>query len=308
LTILVLGNATVDLSYEVDHLPLPGETLLARNKFVDAGGKGLNQAIIAHRAGAVVRFCAPIGDDSAAQVILRHMERDGLDPSHLLRNAGATDESMILIALSGQNAIVSTAHAARSLSPTAARAALGGLISGDLLMMQGNLTRETTLTGLAGARAAGVRTLLNPAPIHFDYGGIWPMVDIAVVNEIEAAHLTNSGNPDAAAARLLAAGSSCVIATLGAAGARLYDENSITPVPAPAVTPVDTTGAGDVICGVLAAGLADGMPVRGALSWAVAAASLSVTRRGTGAAFPSREELVKLRAAVLAISPESVGR
>jgi ribokinase len=300
LTVLVLGNATVDLSYEVDRLPFPGETLLARSKVIDAGGKGLNQAIVAHRAGAVVRFCAPIGEDSAAQVILRHLERDGLDPSHLLRHVGTTDESMILIAPSGENAIVSTADAARSLSPAAARAALDGLTPGDLLVMQGNLTRETTLAGLAGARAAGVRTLLNPAPIHFNYGGIWPLVDIAIVNEIEAVHLTCSGNLDAAAARLLAEGSSCVIVTLGAAGARLYDENSIIPVPAPAVTPVDTTGAGDVVCGVLAAGLANGMSVRAALSWAVAAASLSVTRRGTGTAFPSCAELAELRATVLA--------
>lgn len=300
MTILVLGNATVDLSYEVDRLPLPGETLLARNKFVDAGGKGLNQAIVAHRAGAAVRFCAPIGDDDAAQIILRHLERESLNASHLLRHAGATDESLIFIAPSGENAIVSTADAARSLSPAAARAALGGLVAGDLLMMQGNLAREATLAGLAGAHAAGVRTLLNPAPIHFDYASIWPLVDIAVVNEIEAVQLSSNGDLDTAARGLLAEGSSCIVVTLGAAGARLYHGNSITAVPAPAVKPVDTTGAGDVVCGVLAAGLAEGMPMRAAVGWAVTAASLSVTRRGTGVAFPSRAELAELRAAILA--------
>jgi ribokinase len=299
LTIVVLGNATVDLSYEIDHLPLVGETLLARNKFVDAGGKGLNQAIIAHRAGAPVRFCALIGDDDPAQVILRHLEHESLNPSHLLRHAGATDESLIFISPSGENIIVSTAEAARSLSPASARVALSGLVAGDLLIMQGNLARETTLAGLSDAHVAGVRTLLNPAPVHFDYAGIWPMVDIAVVNEIEAVQLSGTRDVDMAAKCLLTKGSSYVVVTLGAVGARLYDGQSIIAVPAPAVTPVDTTGAGDVVCGVLAAGLAEGLPMRAAVGWAVAAASLSVTRRGTSVGFPSRAELAELRAAIL---------
>jgi ribokinase len=300
LTILVLGNATVDLSYKVERLPVPGETLLARSKLVDAGGKGLNQAVVAHRAGAAVRFCASVGEDDAAEVILRHVAAEGLSAACLWRHAGPTDESLIFVASSGENAIVSTADAARSLPPTAARAALEGLTEGDTLLMQGNLGRPTTLAGLEAARAAGLGTLLNPAPIAFDYAGLWPLIDVAILNEVEAKLLGGSEHVDSAAVRLLAAGSRWVVVTLGAAGARLYDASGMTPVPAPAVTPVDTTGAGDVVCGVLTAGLSQGMAMRAAIGWAVAAASLSVTRRGTGAAFPTRAELAELRVAALA--------
>lgn len=302
MTILVLGNATVDLSYAVERLPLPGETLLARSKLVDAGGKGLNQAVVAHRAGARVHFCAPIGDDATAQVILRHLAAEGLSETFLQRNAGTTDESLIFVSPSGENAIVSTADAARSLQVAVVRDALTGLNGGDFLLMQGNLTRSTTLAGLEAARAAGLRTVLNPAPIAFDYTGLWPLVDVTVLNEVEATLLGGSENTDGAAAHLLAAGSRCVVATLGAAGARLYDASGMAAVPAPPVKAVDTTGAGDVVCGVLAAGLAQGMATRVALGWAVAAASLSVTRRGTGAAFPTGAELAELRSAALTMA------
>jgi ribokinase len=299
LTILVVGNATVDLSYAVERLPLPSETLLARSKVVDAGGKGLNQAILAHRAGASVRFCAPVGDDAAGQVILRYLAAEGLSASFLQRNAGATDESLIFVSPTGENAIVSTADAARSLQVQLVRDALTGLNGNDFLLMQGNLTHSTTLVGLQAARASGLRTVLNPAPIAFDYSGLWPLIDVAVLNEVEATLLGDSENIDGAAAHLLAAGSGCVVATLGSAGARLYDANGMVAVPAPPVLAVDTTGAGDVLCGVLAAGLAEGIATKVALGWAVAAACLSVTRRGTGAAFPSGAELAELRSTAL---------
>lgn len=299
MTILVLGNATVDLSYAVERLPLPGETLLARSKLVDAGGKGLNQAVVAHRAGAAVRFCAAIGHDAAAQVIQQHLAAEGMNEGFLQRHAGTTDESLIFVAPSGENAIVSTADAAWSLQAAVVPDMMTELKVGDFLLMQGNLTRSVTLAGLEAARVAGLHTVLNPAPIAFDYTGLWPLVDVAIVNEVEATLLGGRKDTDDAAAHLLAAGTPCVIATLGAAGARLYDSTGITAVPAPPVTAVDTTGAGDVICGVFAAGLAKGMGRRAALEWAVAAASLSVTRRGTGAAFPTSAELAELCTTVL---------
>jgi len=296
LTILVLGNATVDLSYEVERLPVAGETLLASSKFIDAGGKGLNQAVVAHRAGAQVQFCAAIGNDAHAEIIAKHVMAEELDAGFLLRHAGPTDESLIFVASSGENAIVSTAGAARGLAPEAVRAALARLTTGDTLLMQGNLNQEITHRALETARARSVCAILNPAPIAFDYTGLWPFVDIVIVNEVEAAALGSGTDLDSAALRLLDAGCRSVIVTLGGAGARLYERDYNMHVTAPLVTAVDTTGAGDVFCGVLAAGIAQDMAMNSVIRWSVAAASLSVTRRGTGAAFPSRDELRELRA------------
>jgi len=300
LTIVVIGNATVDLAYAVPRLPAPGETVLAQTKRVDAGGKGLNQAIVAKRAGADVVYGAPLGRDAQAAVILERLEQEGLASAQLQRVAVPSDESLIVVAPSGENAIVSTAAAAQALDEAAATAVLDRLGPGDLLLMQGNLTRAITAFCLARARAAGARTMLNPAPIAFDYRELWRAVDIAVVNEVESAVLTGERDPRTAAEALRRAGAGTMVTTLGAEGARLMDGDGERRVPAPEVEAVDTTGAGDVFCGVLAAALDARLGWEAALHWAVRAASLKVTRRGTASAFPSREELLRLRQDALA--------
>jgi ribokinase len=300
LTVFVIGNTTVDLSYEVRRLPVPGETVLARAKLVDTGGKGLNQAIVARRAGAEVVYCAPLGRDAQAEVILERLGCEGLAVEHLRRVSAPTDESLIFVAASGENAIVSTAAAAQSLDEAATALVLDRLGPDDLLLMQGNLTRATTAFCLGRARRAGARTMLNPAPIAFDYAGLWPAVDLAVVNEVESEILTGIADPAVAAQALRQVGVRAVVTTLGREGARLLDDTGERSVPAPDVEAVDTTGAGDVFCGVLAAAIDAQFGVEAALRWAVTAASLSVTRRGTASAFPSREELARLRSQAIA--------
>jgi ribokinase len=210
-----------------------------------------------------------------------------------------TDESLIFVSPSGENAIVSICDAAQSLSVEEALEVIGELRGGDLLLMQGNLSRSTTFSAFEAARAAKLRTLVNPAPIAFDYGGLWPMIDFALVNEVEAAVLGGSGEVERAELKLLSFGCRNVVVTLGAAGARLYNAGGVDHVRAPVVEAINTTGAGDVVCGVFSAGIEQGLSSYNALSWAVAAASLSVTRRGTGASFPTREELGKLRTEAL---------
>ncbi len=160
--------------------------------------------------------------------------------------------------------------------------------------MQGNLSRTTTEACLIEARRRGARTLLNPAPIAFDYAGLWPLVDVAIVNEVESRVLGAIEAHDQAARRLLELGAGAAIVTLGAAGALVVTRDAARPVPAPTVAVVDTAGAGDVFCGVFAAALAGGRGLPDAVPLAVAAASLAVTRRGTSSAFPSAAELAAL--------------
>jgi ribokinase len=284
LTILVLGNATVDRTYAVDRLPVPGETLLAASHMVDAGGKGLNQAVTAHRAGATIRFVAAIGHDAGAGLILKRLAAEGMATDGLHRVEVPTDESLVLVAGgTGENAIVSTAAATRALPLAAALAAMEELAPGSLVLLQGNLTRRLTAAALHRAREHGLRTMLNPAPVAFDYAGLFELVDVAVLNVVEAEAL----RPEAAGA---------VILTQGAEGARLVVKGqTVLHEPAPKVTAVDTTGAGDVVCGVVAAGLAQGLDLPTALRWAVAAAALKVTRPGAFAGLPLAQELERLR-------------
>jgi len=292
--ILVLGNATADFGYPVEHLPRPGETILARGQSIEAGGKGLNQAVVASRAGGSVTFATAIGDDAEGALIRAYLIEQGLDSPAQRVAHGMTDRSIICTERSGQNMIVSTDRQAKSITLDDVHGLLHSLRRGDILLMQGNLSRETTRDSLAAAAAMGARAILNPAPISWDFSDLVKWAHILVVNEVEAETLSGVPAPEAAAEMLQQRGAATVIVTLGAAGALLRTETACL-VPAPDTHAVDTAGAGDVFVGVLAAAIADGETVQEACGWAVRAASLSVTRPGTSGAFPTARELQHLR-------------
>ncbi len=280
--VLVLGNAAVDLTLRMDRLPVQGETVLATRQRQDMGGKGLNQAVMARRGGAIVRLCAAVGEDADAGAIRDALAAEDISPGDLVTVGSATDRSLVLLGSGGENMIVTLGEAARALEPEAAMAACAWLCPGDILLVQGNLRADTTRAALEQAGRQGVRRIANPAPLWFDWMPLLPMLDLAVVNEVEEAHL--GGQAPAA-----------LVVTRGRHGAELRRDGQCRQVDAPAVEAVDTTGAGDVLVGVLVAGLAQGLEIERALAWGVAAASAKVCRAGTLAGFPTAAELAALR-------------
>ena len=290
--VFVLGNATLDGVLRAARLPRPGETLLADTLQRCAGGKGLNQAIAAARAGAPTVLVAPVGADPDGDGLKAAAgAEDGL-VTRWIASPAPTDYSSIWVAADGENAILSSAAAARGLGEREALAALDDLAAGDLLVLQGNLTQAVTAAAAGFARRRGGRTLLNTAPIAWDMASVLDAVDIVVANEGEA--LALAGGSDARqAAQALGAGRIAVV-TLGAAGALLARGGALESVGAPLVEAIDTAGAGDVLAGVFAGLLAQGSAVDRALAVAVAAASIAVTRHGTVPSFPSRAEIAAL--------------
>jgi ribokinase len=298
LSVLVIGNAVLDIAYRVPRLPKPGETLLATARTVDLGGKGLNQAIAARRASAQVRLLAPVGRDPAAVRIREALTAEGIDPGLLVAGEAPTDESVIWVAEDGENAIVSIAEAAHGLRPTNV-AAVSGLGPADTLLMQGNIPLVTTAYCLDIARRRGARLVVNTAPLVPGAELLVPMADVLVVNVGEAAGLSGARDPVAATEALVARGAASVVVTLGAAGVHLFANGAHHQVPTLRVKAVDTTGAGDVFTGVLVAALDAGADLPAAAAWAARAAALKVTRRGTVAGFPTAAELAALRHAAL---------
>jgi ribokinase len=175
LSILVIGNAVADIAYRIPHLPRPGETLLASARTVDLDSKGLNQAITARRAGAEARLVAPIGRDAAARRLRDLLVREGLDPALLVADDASTDEAVIRVVQDGENAIVSTADAARRLLPADVAAVVGELGPTDTLLMQGGIPLETTarcpVAALVGQGAGSVVATLGAAGAHLLTGG-----------------------------------------------------------------------------------------------------------------------------------------
>ena len=151
--VVVIGNAGLDLRLAVPRLPLPGETLIGSAGPRAPGGKGLNQAVVAARCGAEVRFCAPLGNDQAeANEVQRHLESEGFAELLLPRLPHATDFSLLMVLPDGENSIVSTSACSLALTRAQTEPALQGLGEGDVVLMQGNLSFDTTAFILSAAR------------------------------------------------------------------------------------------------------------------------------------------------------------
>ena len=296
--VLVIGNCTLDISFRVPRFPKPGETVLADGTARDLGGKGANQAVAAARSGAHVALCAVVGTDEIGGSMRSELADAGVGTEHVTTSRLPSDQSIIYVTPEGENSIVSTHAAAASMDMAVARSALGAVDAGDVVLMQGNLGHDVTHGCLDEGRRRRAVTVLNPAPIQYGYEAIWPFVDCAILNEVESEHLTGSADPATAGARLVGRGVGHVIVTLGARGALVAEDGSTREVPAERVEAADTTGAGDVFCGVFAACIARSLPIDPATRGAVRAATLSVTRRGTQRAFPSRSEIERILAEV----------
>lgn len=277
----VVGNASVDVTLPVARLPLPGETLIATGPAVRAaGGKGLNQAVVAARCGARVRFLAPVGAERGE--IEAALSGDGIE-ARLVGKGVPTDMSVLLVAASGQNAIVSTGACAEALTPAEVRDFLAPAAAGDLVLLQGNLSREATEAAMAGP----ARVLLNLAPVRWGLPAL-AAGSVLVVNEVEAGQLIDASVDEAS--RLLAGQGVDTIVTLGGEGAMLCRGGEVRRFAAPSVQAVDTTGAGDVFCGGLAAGLLGGLTMAEAIGLGQLLAGISVGRAGCLVSFPTRNE------------------
>jgi len=284
--VVVIGNAGLDLRLAVPRLPLPGETLIGSAGPRVPGGKGLNQAVVAARCGAEVRFCAPLGSDRAeADEVERHLRNEGFAGLILPRLPHATDFSLLMVLPDGENSIVSTSACSLALAGEQAEPALQGLGERDVVLLQGNLSLDTTAFILTTARRQKAATILNPAPFWPGAEKLLRQCSLVIANRIEAEALAGAIHASGAA-----------ILTRGAEGCLLVEGGQRRSFPAQTVTALDTTGCGDAFCGVMAASLARGFATDDAIDVAQKAAALTATRPGAFQALPSREELGALLA------------
>lgn len=278
--VVIVGSANVDQVFRVTAIPAPGETVLSHGFSIALGGKGQNQAVAAARAGASTAFVGALGSDAFGASIRDGLASDGIE-ARIHAVEAPTGTALIAVDDSGENTIIVEAGANALLELDDEDAA--ALAVASVLVMQLEIPLPTVTRAAQLARAAGTRVLLNAAPIQELPAELLDHVDILVVNEHEGAFLARG-----AAVETLAP---IVIVTLGAAGAVAYENGGEVRVPAPKVSAVDATGAGDTFCGALAARLAEGAPLDAALRFAVAAASLSVQKHGAVPSIPLRAEI-----------------
>ena len=314
--VIVFGSLMTDLVVRAARLPVPGESLLGESFDTFLGGKGCNQAIAAARLGAQVTLIGCVGADAYGDAFLDALDREGVKREHVSRAAGVgTGIACVLIASEiGQNAIVALPRANFVPGPADVTRALDTIMAGrdvasepDIFLAQCETTIAAVAAALVSARAAGLRTIFNAAPIPREplADALLASVDILIVNETEAAVLAGMpvetpGAVRSAAERLIARGPRATILTLGERGAvwsrrdpggRAIAHDDIAAFP---VRQVDATAAGDAFCGALAAGLARGDTMPDALRRASAAGALAVTRPGALPSLPAASEVEAL--------------
>lgn len=286
--ITVFGSTNLDLIGTVMRIPRPGETVPGHAFSMAAGGKGANQALAARRAGASVRMFAAAGTDSFADEALKLLGDDGVDLSRVRIAEGATGIAMIFVDDDGENVIAILPGANGTMSTMDAEAALAGLGTGDLLMLQQEIPQAATARALQLARAQGVTAILNTAPFLDSTPELAAEATIVIANETEFALLTGTSldELDSAMAKLARERKQTVIVTLGGDGARAATPERSFAVPAMKIEPIDTVGAGDTFCGYLAAGLDKGLDLEAAMHRAAVAASLACLKPGAQPAVP----------------------
>ena len=272
--IAVIGICGNSIFLPVEHFHAPGETLSATACFEEVGGKGINQAIAAARMGAQVHFLAAVGDDGGSCVT--QIEKAGVC-GHFAHRAGEkTTFACILTDGRGENRV--TVYRGAELTPADVAGFEAQIRESRVLLLQNEVPESVNLAAAKLAKQAGVTVVLNPAPSRPICDELEALLDVVTPNEQEREALRGLQFP------------TC-ITTLGAKGCRI---NETVTIPALPVEAVDTTGAGDTFNGVLAACLAEGKEIEEACRVAVAAAGLSVTKRGVLQAIPHREDIERM--------------
>ncbi len=292
--ITVFGSINVDLVCRVRKAPMPGETVLGSDYALIPGGKGANQALAAVRAGAPVRMVGAVGDDDIGKVALTELGPAGVDLASVAERQGTTGVAIITVDDNGENTIV--------VSPGANAMVDAGYIpadsfaAGDTLLLQLEVPQAQVFAAARMARENGTRVILSVAPFAPFTPEALADIDIVIVNEHEAADFARHfglphDDPEATVTALAAELGRTLIATLGPEGAVAAGPEGLIRVPALAVTPVDTTGAGDTFAGVLAAYLDEGQGLRESMALAAIAGSLACTKHGAQPSFPMRAEI-----------------
>ncbi len=295
--VFVAGSINMDVVATAERHPRIGETVAGTAVLYFPGGKGANQAVAAAKLGAPATLIGRLGKDTFGHKLKAFLAAQGIDLTLVQETVEAHTGTAIITVASADNTIVVIPGANGLL--TAADVAAVPLTRGDIAVSQFEIPLPTIRAFFQRARAAGATTILNPAPAMECDAGLLDLVDILILNETELGFVTRTELRDSddharfvEAMRSLPVGRDRIVCvTLGRRGVLALIDGEPLTVPGRAVTAVDTTGAGDCFVGAVAAQLAAGNPIRDALAYANAAASICVQRMGAAPSMPTTEEV-----------------
>lgn len=296
--IIVIGSANTDMVVKSNRIPLPGETILGGHFFMNAGGKGANQAVAAARLGGDVTLVAKVGNDIFGTQTIEGLKKDNINTDYVFVDEyNPSGTALIMVNEEGENCIVVAPGANACLLPADIEK-VNEITTAEIIVMQLETPMETIKAVVKKAKVNSQKVILNPAPAQPLDDELLNGLFLITPNETEAYLLTGikvEGPTSAlqAADLLLKKGVKNIIITLGKNGVFFLNNKTYVHVSAPVVKAIDTTAAGDVFTGALSVAISEKMDWEQAIKFAVEAASISVTRAGAQASVPYREELTQ---------------
>ncbi len=280
--IFVIGSINTDLAIQTPKMPQKGETITGSGFFIAQGGKGANQAVAAARLGGQVIMCGCVGNDDFGTAALNALKKDGVDVTHIRRVDGPTGTAVIVLS-EGDNRIILDKGANACLTEGDIDAVLELAQPGDLYLTQLENPIEVIGYGLKKAKEKGLTVILNPAPACVDIKPYLCYCDLLTPNETETELL---GGREALLQQV-----DTLLVTLGSKGFAILTKDGAAEYPCRAIKPVDTTAAGDTLCGGLCAYLAEGNTLAESAQFGSKAATLACTRQGAQPSIPTRAEV-----------------
>ena len=288
--IVVVGSCNIDITVECDRWANPGETIFGNRLTVNPGGKGANQAVAAARLGAEVKMVGCIGDDVYGQLVLKALKENNVDSTYVKVLPGENSGTAHITVAENDNSIIVIKAANDLVSPALIDEAWEAIKEADIVLLQHEIPAATNAYVIEKCYEAGVPVMLNPAPVAPVPPELLAKVTYLTPNEHEAAILfAGQGKAD-----ILGRNQGKVIMTLGSKGVAYAEKGQVYNVPGFKVQPVDTTGAGDTFNGAFAVARANGKNMYDSISFANAAAALSVQKLGAQGGMPYLNEVEEM--------------
>jgi ribokinase len=299
--IYVVGSSNTDLVVKAEKLPMPGETVIGGTFFMNPGGKGANQAVTAARLGSKVTLVAKVGTDIFGKQALQQFSRENINTDFVTTDTEhPSGVALIGVDAKGENNILVAPGANSHLDVRIVAHAIDSIKGPAIILLQLEIPISVVEFVIEKSFERGLRVILNPAPVQQLNAKVFSRLHLITPNEFEAemltgVHVIDLKTAGQSALKLHALGAPNIVITLGPKGAYVHTDKLIKLIPAPHVTAVDTTAAGDCFNGALAVALSEGEELDAAVAFACKAAAISVTRMGAQSSLPYRKEVDEMR-------------
>ena len=280
--IAVVGSINMDLVTSVKKVPIAGETVMGEAFATMPGGKGANQAVAAARLGAEVSMIGCLGSDYLGDGLLEVLKKEGIRTEAVKRVKGSSGTASIILS-EGDNRIIVVPGANHEMTPQWIEENRKVIEDSDLLLVQLEIPLNSVQKALEIAKAANVKTILNPAPITKLPAEIIQLADYITPNEHEYQTLSEEFSIEELSSRL--------IITMGDEGVLFYEDGKEVRIPAFNVPVRDTTGAGDTFNGALGVAICEQLGLKEAIGFANRAAALSITQIGAQNGMPTKKRI-----------------